>query len=130
MKGTAFRTCQRTSSSRSAARAGTFSNFSSDTFATLSGMASAIRLGRAPMRSSTRRSASLTARGSTMFAAFSEGDTAPAGSGSTACAATASAESRTTMEAAETRCLAISMATVGSAAERTDRAIIRRTSPC
>ena len=62
--------------------------------ATLSGMASATRFGRAPIRSNTRRSAEATAFGSAMLAAFSDGMTAPAGSGSMACAVTDSPESR------------------------------------
>ena len=89
-----------------------------------------MRLVRVPRRCSTRRNASVTAAGSETFLAFSDGFTAPAGSGSAAWAATANAESRVTMEAADTRFLAISTATVGGAADRTERAIIRRTSLC
>ena len=77
--GAALRTCHRISSSRSRARAGTFSNRSRDTLATLSGMASATRFGRAPIRSNTRRSAAATAFGSAMLVAFSDGMTAPGG---------------------------------------------------
>ena len=62
--------------------------------------------------------------------AFSDGFTTPAASGSAAWAATANAESRVTMEAADTRFLEISTATVGGAADRTKGAIIRRTSLC
>ena len=57
-------------------------------------MASATRFGRTPIRSNTRRSAEATAFGSAMFVAFSDGTTAPGGSGSIACAVTDSAESR------------------------------------
>ena len=59
---------------------GTFSNRSSETFATVSGIASATRLGRVPRLSNTRRSASETARGSAIFDAFSDGLMAPGGS--------------------------------------------------
>ena len=118
--GAAFRTCHRTSSSRSRARVGTFSNRSSETLATLSGMASATRFGRAPICSNTRRSAEATAFGSAMLVAFSDGVTAPAGSGSIACAVTDSAASRVAMVAADTRWRAISTATVGGAGDRND----------
>src|SRR5687767_6961546 len=115
--GAALRTCHLISSSRSRARVGTFSNFSRETFATVLGIASAIRLGRMPMRSNTRRRAAPAVRGSLMFVALSEGATVPAGSGSTAWAVTDNLDSRATMFAADTRCGAISTATVGSVGE-------------
>ena len=118
--GAALRTCHVINSSRSRGRAGTFSNRRRETFATLSGMASATRFGRAPMRSNTCRSASDTAFRSTMFAAFSVGTTAPGGSGSMAWAVTESAAPRDATAAADTRCRAISTATVGSAGERNE----------
>jgi hypothetical protein len=52
-----LRTCHVINSSRSRGRAGTFSNRRRETFATLSGTASATRFGRAPRRSNTCRSA-------------------------------------------------------------------------
>src|SRR5687767_11229734 len=118
--GAALRTCHLISSSRSRARDGTFSNLSRDTFATLSGIASATRFGRVPIRSNTRRSAAPAVRGSLMFDAFNPGITVPAGSASTACPVTDSGDSRAATLAADTRCGAISTATVAGAAERND----------
>ena len=86
--GAAFRTCQRMSSSRSRARSGTFSNRRSETLATLSGIASATRLGLMPIRSKTRRSAAPTAFGSAMFDGVQRRRHGAGGSGSIACAVT------------------------------------------
>ena len=73
-----------------------------------------------PIRSNTRRSAAATAFGSAMLVALSDGVTAPGGSGSIACAVTDSPPSRAATVAADTRCLAISTATVGGAGDRKD----------
>ena len=83
-------------------------------------MASATRLGCAPIRSNTRPSAEATAFGSVMLTAFSDGTTAPGGSASIACAVTDSDESREATVAADTRWRAISTATVGGAGDRSD----------
>src|SRR5215471_3972000 len=76
LNGAALRTCQRISWSRSCA-AGTFSNRSSEIFAALSGITSAMRRGRTPALSNAERSAAVSARRSWMFAAFSAGVTTP-----------------------------------------------------
>ena len=85
--GVVFLTCQRISSSRSAARAGTLSNRTMLTRAIESGTTRQTRPPWPPAAAQARSTAAATTATSAMFGAASAPVTAPSGSGSTACAA-------------------------------------------
>jgi hypothetical protein len=119
------------SSVRSAARGGTFSNRSTDTFATVSGTTRTARLLRPPICCSAVRTAAATVERSAMFGALSAGTTAPGGNGSTARPVTSAGPSSGARRTAAMRVALISTPTVGGGVPKKPvRRFIRRRSPC